>query len=648
MPSIFEQYNKDREQTSQQPAIPTIPSFDITEYVPSVTDNKLASLAEAKEDKLNTLGNRTGAYGTNYADTDYTGVTDRNGRQVQTTGVQDFVNQGDALAELMRTAQVLPSIDNPNKKVTLSPNYNDPSLIGPHRRDEFSETIVPKNRWGQDDVRSAYLKLNDQGTPDTIDDVAKFGLAASDLNDEAIARGMTAADARYSDLTKFWPYKHNRFDSKGNDSAYDGTPGPATSGEKTQWNLDFLKEPITKFELNRYMDRATIDARAMGTGADAEKNYGDYGGGAHEYTMASKDPLMVSGITAGNVPAEGTVTPVVPYGYDKTGAQQIGSYQDADLKARREAYLAESTQSSHGYLSNLIDGLQGAIGTTAARTGDMVVDAVTRLTKEAAQRGFDVTEEQANKFITDTTKDTALANMFDTKGDFVALDKLKQMSDYGYDDTAIKEYGEEFKTTMVDPEASVLDKIAVAAKSVVYFPEVLTTSVGDMILAVIPGGWGVIALNQANEVLEERANIQGTSDLDVDDYAIAGASGLIYGLVNQFTMGNAGFKPVSKLATEIVTSMSEKGAKAVVAKLGGMVANGLFKGLEEGGEEIVQGITEVVGQKYGTSKEGEILTQDTALDLALQGTLGFGAGLGSSTVKSAVSVVFACWTVTFI
>ena len=310
----------------------TPPMLFPTSVVDNATDDavtaKLLRLQERAAEKTVKL---------NYADTDGTGSFTKHNKVVQTSGVQDFLEQGAALAKIMRDAQVHQGLQNPQNKVTLSPNYDDPTLIGPHRRDEFAETIVPKNRFGNDDTRNAYLKYNDQGTADKNDDVSKFGLAANDLNDEAIARGMSPVDARYSDQTKFWPYKHSRFDSKGVDRAYDGTPGPATKGEKTQFDIEFLNKPITQFEFNRYMDRATIDARAMGTGSANEvaSNYDRFGDGAHEYTFTNKDPLLTTGITAGPTPAKGTVMPTVPYGFDKEGnaIDSYNKYSDAFVEA---------------------------------------------------------------------------------------------------------------------------------------------------------------------------------------------------------------------------------------------------------------------------------------------------------------------------
>jgi len=598
------------------------------EILQNTTNNKLQTLAQAKKDKLTSLAS-------NYSDTDYTGSQIKHGEEVYTTGVHDFTDQKKALRDLFTNAQVVPSLID-GSPVTLKENYDDDDLIGPHRREEYSETPVPLNRWGQPDVRNAYLKTNDQGTVDTSDDVAKFGLARSDLNPEAIDRGMTPVDARYSDLREFWPYTGPRV-VNGKDFAYDGTPGPATEGEVTSFDQTFLSQPITEFELNRYMDRATINARAMGTGEEAEKNYGKYGSGAHEYTIQSEDPLFTDGILGGQEVASGTVTPTIPYGYNKRGNYLLDNTlngagtAEERLESLKRGYAAEiKANDDDGYFGNLVDALQYGVGRTAVSTVDTAVDGLVRAGKEIAQRTSDVSEEEANKIISES----AFKRLFNDKGDFTALDDMKEGDYYGYDDSRVSAYTTKFKDTMQDENASIVDKALVTLEAVTQAPEVLSTSSGDMILAALPGGTAIFGLNVTNSILEERQKIKGTSDLDASDYGIALTAGVISGVANTLTGGMAGINRgvTAKLIKDGISKLDKHAFAQLVTKVG-------VGTLEEASEESIQTLAEIAGTKFDTEKQDEILTKDTGLEVGVAAALGGGSGGVAAGTKAAIGSI---------
>ena len=227
-------------------------------------------------------------------------------------GVHDF-DISDGIRELSKS-QVFASTDGTGNKVTLTPDYEDPTLVGPHNRDEFTETPVPLNRWGKLDTRNAYMKLYDNDTPkDYSDDIEKFGLARNDLNKEAIAKGYTPETARYSNQKEFWPYEGPRV-IKGKDRAYDGTVIGEMGNKNVQVlsDTEYLADAATKFEFNKYMDRGTINSRARGLGSMTKAERDAFsGGGSSEYIYSDMRGRAIEGIEAG------TSTPRIPYGFNK-------------------------------------------------------------------------------------------------------------------------------------------------------------------------------------------------------------------------------------------------------------------------------------------------------------------------------------------
>lgn len=307
---------------------------------------------------------------------------------------------------------------------------------------------------------------------------------------------------------------------------------------------------------------------------------------------------------------------------EEARANKRGLWADPEYAKEMEAVRAKrnpelvTEKDNDGYFGNLVDAAQYGIGRTVASTADTVVDAVTRGSKELAELGG-VTEKQSNEII----QESALKNLFNSNGDFVGLDKYKQGSEYGYDDARVREYTDEFKKTFTDPKADWLDKVVVTAKAVTQAPEVLASSVGDMVLAAIPGGMGVFAANFTNDVLEERQKIKNTSDLDTSDYGIALTAGLVAGTVNQLTGGMAGLNKgvAAGFIKDGIAKMDASAFKKVTAAVG-------VGTLEEATEESIQELAQIVGSKLDTVKENEILSKETALDLGVAAALGGGAG----------------------
>lgn len=276
------------------------------------------------------------------------------------------------------------------------------------------------------------------------------------------------------------------------------------------------------------------------------------------------------------------------------------------------------TLNRDNYLGNLVDATQYGLGSAAARVGDAAGDLLSRTAKEVYKAlPGDTTEEQASAAIGNALKGLG----YDAKGNFTALDKYKTQDEYGYDSHRINEYVDKFKSVVGDPKASLFDKAKVTLEGVLHGPEVLASSSGDMLLGMtgIPG-MALMAAGESNEILDKRAEAKGTKDLSTVDYGISLAAGVVYAAVNMLTKGNVGLADAKATITEAAKHMDKDTLLEVGKKL-------TKDGAEEGLEEIFQGATEVVGEKLFTPKQNEILTKDTAIDLASQGALGMGGGV---------------------
>lgn len=283
-----------------------------------------------------------------------------------------------------------------------------------------------------------------------------------------------------------------------------------------------------------------------------------------------------------------------------------------------------------GYLGNLVDAMQHGLGRTVASTADTAVDAVVRGAKELAQVTRDVSEDNANNVL----KNSTFKDLFNDKGNFIGLDKYKEGKEYGYDSSRVDAYTKEFKDVYSNPDSTILDKVGVTLKAVTQAPEALASSSGDIVLASIPGGMGVFAANFTNDILEERQKIKGTSDLDLSDYGIAVAAGTVAGLVNTFTGGMAGLSK-GAAASLIKDGISKMDANAF-AKVATAVGAGV---LEEATEESIQTLAEIVGTKLDTVKQDEILSKETALDVGASAALGGGAGGLMSGARGSVEAL---------
>ena len=329
-------------------------------------------------------------------------------------------------------------------------------------------------------------------------------------------------------------------------------------------------------------------------------------------------------VTAASQGLEGSQTDyLLGTGHGTLKPQYVDGQVTPGFVTKRDELIDKLERDNKSYAENLIDAVQAGIGKFGAKAGDAIVD----LGLRAAKTVSGLPEKEANARLKDSVLGGILGDNIDNDGNFTGLDEYKEDREYGYDPKRIQGYVKEFKDVWSDGGSSYLDKALVTLKATIHGPEALASSTGD-ILAVWAGPIGLASIvgGQMNEVLASRAEAKGTTDLNMDDYGIAGASAIAYGLVNKLTAGNVGLMEAKPVVLEAAKRMDVPTWKALSTQMGALVANSQVKGVGEGIEEVIQEGTEVVGSKLFTDEQDEILTKETALDLGVAGALGKAGG----------------------
>lgn len=298
--------------------------------------------------------------------------------------------------------------------------------------------------------------------------------------------------------------------------------------------------------------------------------------------------------------------------------------------------------------SNLLDTAQYGIGKALANAGDFVVDAGTGLGKEIYKasntlKGKYETPEQVNKQFTKSIKGTWLENHFDKSGDFKSLDKYKQAVEYGYDDVntreAMKSLGEAWQSK--DPKRMGESLISATVNA---GPEFLLESAGEFGLGLL--GKAGIALNAGsytNQILEDRKKVTGReatpqeaalvavagtaeaylNKLGVDE--MVGKTNLVRGAIK--TIAEYGGETSAKNALKTIAKKAAMGGAAVAGKAG-------YEGLEE----VLQEGLEIIGEKYGTAAQNDILSDKSYQRLFQAFGGGFAGGATAGSISEGVTL----------
>lgn len=567
--------------------------------------DKTNMLLSKKQEKVNNLaGKQNSRILSNYSDTDYTGTHTKGDNTYNTTGVHDFENQQEEFGRLIHDKQVYTRPDGSKYMLEFDhagTEFDDPNNPTDNTEQISREVDVKAGQYGTPDTRNLYLRnLENEG-------VQKLGLVRSDLSDEAIARGITPEQARYMDKTNLdFPLY------KGKGGLYDGTPGPeAKSAGEALLDVELDYDAATQFELDRYMDRATIASRVAGQGPIDPDTKAAYGKGVSEYTKESLDPLFndAIGTYEGDL-AAGTPTPTVPRGYNAKGEKLSTAYDAAGVDERAQA---------------LLDGMKGdrSIAERAVRAaGSGALDLGFRINQFVGT----VTEQLGEAVDVDTIREAGenYRKIFEwnqengTADETVDFDRKHQSEYEGAvgKKLASGEYLEAFTEAVSDPR--------VVVSFTQSFPEMLAlaTSLGGM--AAVNASNNLDTLNKntkGNATTEEKvtsviASVIGTSLDRFGDKAVLSAASPIKDVI-QNTL-----KKFPKAQAQSIIKDAAKAAGISAARFGGAVAT-------ETGTEAGQTALELVATKADTQarlKSGEGYTGEEGVEIGTAGILGGAAG----------------------
>ena len=435
------------------------------------------------------------------------------------------------------------------------------------------------------------------------------GLYIAETDNEQMKLGLRAGDKTFEDrYTPDWK-QYVPF-MKG----YGWNPGPegVVADKDPYMDLTVPAALADAYEKYVHSNAGQLAERTAGQGPISAEMAYKLGAGKTEYTNQSA-PMWNADYDVGSVELrKDTPLPGVHSDYSAFGEDGRIIRKDTD-----------------GYFGNLIDAAQHGLGRTVASAGDTIVDIATRGSKELAENFGGVSEEESNKIITKS----AIGKLFNENGNFTGFDKYKDAKEYGYDASAINDYGQELKYVLTSDKATFTDKALSILKAPVYAPELMASSIGDIVLAATgPVGMGIFSANIMNDILEEKQKIMKTSDLDPSQYVIAGTAAVVAGLANQLTGGLAG--ATKGLTVDLIKEGLKKVDSTAFQKIVTAVGAGT---LEEATEEGIQELAQIVGTKLGTPEQDQIMTEKTAVDVGVASIMGGGAGAGMSGARAGFS-----------
>lgn len=289
--------------------------------------------------------------------------------------------------------------------------------------------------------------------------------------------------------------------------------------------------------------------------------------------------------------------------------------------------------------SNTVDAIQAGIGTMGASVTDALADTglavtrglVTSFNDEAKTKNTynGEKEKYVNDKILSSLQGTPLESLI-TKSqgqvNFTGLDEAKQVDYYGY------QTGEELNTVSQNLSTAYksgsVTEMGKALLGALGNPEaigeVLALSAGEMIAGATGIGTLGLIVGKSNDIMEARSKITGkpVDELDIG-YGVAG--GVIYGLVNKLTSGQAAINTIKESTKSLTKNMDEVGLISALEVIKD-ISKGAGKAYGiEGGEEVIQDLAVDIATKLGTAKTTEIL------DAESQANLFTSFGLGGAT-----------------
>ena len=290
--------------------------------------------------------------------------------------------------------------------------------------------------------------------------------------------------------------------------------------------------------------------------------------------------------------------------------------------------------------SDLSSAIGSSLGSMAASIGDTAVDfANTNARNLYKMAHYDMyggksnieRENEYTKAAQANLKQLGLDKNFDTESgrlNFSGLDEAKKQEYWGYEQS---QELKDIQTNLSDAWKSKDPMKMMGALGNVFteptaIAELLAGSTGEIALGASGIGTAALIASKSNDFIEARTKITGKPATG-DDILIGATGGLVYGLVNKLTKGNAGIDVIKNSAKTLTDNMTEVGLISLGSTLKDIAINGTKAYGLEGTEEVIQTIAEQVSTKLGTEKSNELFGNNMNAELFTS----FGLGGASAT-----------------
>ena len=287
--------------------------------------------------------------------------------------------------------------------------------------------------------------------------------------------------------------------------------------------------------------------------------------------------------------------------------------------------------------SSLSSALGSSLGSAAASLGDVAVDLVNtgvRGTYKALNYKGQSDEEldkSYNQAAQAMLEKLGLDKQFDTESgrlNFSGLDEAKKQAYWGYEQSQeLKGVQDNLSNAWKSKDPmQMIGALGNVFTEPTAIAELLAGSAGEVALGAAGIGTAALIASKANDFIEARTKITGKPATD-DDILIGATGGLVYGLVNRLTKGNAGIDVIRNSAKSLTDNMTEVGLISLGSTLKDIAINGTKAYGLEGTEEVIQTIAEQVSTKLGTEKSKELFGDNMNAELFTA----FGLGGASAT-----------------
>ena len=322
---------------------------------------------------------------------------------------------------------------------------------------------------------------------------------------------------------------------------------------------------------------------------------------------------------------------------DRAGLNDSQVNRDLMDAIHNSSYSTLSNTPQYETDSSLSSALGSGLGSAAASLGDVAADLVNtgvRGTYKALNYKGQSDEEldkSYNQAAQAKLKKLGLDKHFDTESgrlNFSGLDEAKKRAYWGYEqsqelkgmqDNLSNAWKSKDPMQMVGALGNVFTEPTAIA-------ELLAGSAGEIALGATGIGTAALIASKANDFIEVRTKITGKPATG-EDILIGATGGLVYGLVNKLTKGNAGIDVIKNSAKSLTDNMTEVGLISLGSTLKDIAVNGTKAYGLEGTEEVIQTIAEQVSTKLGTEKSKELFGDNMNAELFTA----FGLGGASAT-----------------